>query len=262
MRALLVPTIALAVLAGCTSFSFPASKKKGGAPQGLKDRGKMVRIEGGRFVMGWARGDPDEHPVHDVELSTFLIDRTEVTNGEFRECVSAGVCRGSKFMDDPLLGNDRHPVVGITWNDAKRYCRWVDKRLPTEAEWEMAARAPDFGAYPWKGSYMPTKANVRGEADGYAKTAPVGSFPDGASGNGLLDMAGNAGEWVNDWYDSVYYQKSPTTNPKGPEVSTGSRGVRGGAWNDNDYSARSSKRLGLDPNFGTDAVGFRCATQS
>ena len=99
------------------------------------------------------------------------------------------------------------------------------------------------------------------EKDGWIYAAPVGSFPAGRSPFGCDDMAGNAAEWVNDWYDSIYYTKSGTTNPKGPQTSTGSRGVRGGSWADNDYEARAANRTGLDPNFGTDAVGFRCASR-
>lgn len=246
-------------LGACTSFSFPGKEGQGAAPSALKDRERMVKVPGGRFLMGNAQGEPDEHPPHDVELASFLIDRVEVTNADYGACVDAGVCRASKLVTDAALLGPRHPVVGVTWFDAVKYCGWVGKRLPTEAEWEYAARAPELMPYPWKGRYQPTLANLRGDVDGYPKTAPVGSFPDGASGLGVLDMAGNVAEWTADWYDGLYYQSSPEKAPKGPSTSTGYRSVRGGSWADTDYEARSTKRDSLDPNFGKDSVGFRCA---
>lgn len=254
---LVVVTVALA-LSGCTSFAFP-SKGQGDAPAALKDRSAMAKLPAGRFTMGWALGEPDEYPPHEVELKAFLVDRTEVTNAAYRACVDAGVCRKASYADDPILGRERHPVVGVTWFDAVRYCRWVDKRLPTEAEWEYAARAPAFSAYPWEGRFVPTHTSARGDADGYPKTAPVGSFDKGVSGHGVYDMAGNAAEWTHDWYLSTWYQETLAESPKGPSAPTGSRVVRGGSWADTDYELRSTARSALDPNFGKNSVGFRCA---
>jgi formylglycine-generating enzyme required for sulfatase activity len=131
--------------------------------------------------------------------------------------------------------------------------------LPTEAEWERAAHHPKYQLYPWAGAFKPQNANLRGDADGYARPAPVGSFPQGASGLGILDMAGNAAEWCSDWYESTWYQKSPEKNPKGPSEQTGSKVVRGGAHTDNDYLGRTTARASIDPNVANDAVGFRCA---
>lgn len=245
-------------LSGCTSFAFP-SKGAGAAPDALKDRSQMARLPAGRFLMGSGLGEPDEYPTHDVQLSAFLLDRTEVTHAAYGACVEAGACRAAAYADDPVLGRPRHPVVGVTFRDAARFCRWVGKRLPTEAEWEYAARAPAFGVYPWEGRFFATHANFRGGADGYDKTAPVGSFPDGVSGSGLYDMAGNVAEWTGDWYLATYYANSPEQDPKGPSAATGARVVRGGSWADSDYLLRSTARGSLDHSFGKDSVGFRCA---
>jgi formylglycine-generating enzyme required for sulfatase activity len=260
-RTLLARTLFVVVTAacvGCTSFAFPG-KGKGSAPDALKDRRKMVKIPAGTFRMGSENAQPDEFPVHDVDINGFLLDTTEVTLRDYRACVSAKVCR------KPALGNEEtdenKPVVGVSWEDANKYCGWVAKRLPTEAEWEYAARAPKNSAFPWDGRFAPTKVNARGTEDGYEKTAPVGSFLDGASGYGVLDMAGNVAEWTADWYESTWYQKSERSNPRGPEGTTGSRSVRGGSWADNDYLVRSTSRGSLDPNVSNDSVGFRCAAE-
>ncbi len=258
-RAIWMTTTLLLSQAACTSFSFPGREGQGAAPSELRDRERMVQVPGGRFLMGNAQAKPDEYPPHDVEIAPFRLDRNEVTNAAYRSCVDAGVCQASTYADDKDLGGPRHPVVGVNWLNAVKYCQWVGKRLPTEAEWELAARTPELSIFPWQGRFQPTLANLRGDVDGYAKTAPVGSFPEGASGLGLLDMAGNAAEWTADWYDTLYYQTSPERAPKGPSVSTGSRVVRGGSWADTDYEARTTRRDSLDPNFGKDSVGFRCA---
>lgn len=245
--------------AGCTSFAF-RSTGKGSAPSELKDREAMVKVKAGVFQMGAPSAEPDEYPAHPVEVSSFLIDKTEVTIGDYDRCVQARACRAPKVVDPTEDITARHPVVGVSWYDANKYCEWVGKRLPTEAEWEYAARSPRFAAFPWDGRSDASKANLRGDTDGFARTAPVGSFPKGASGLGLLDMGGNASEWTADWYDAVWYKKTPGKDPKGPEASTGSKVVRGGSWSDNDYLARATARLGVDPNLSNDAIGFRCAS--
>jgi formylglycine-generating enzyme required for sulfatase activity len=283
-------SILLAVVAalalGCTSFAFKKTGK-GAAPDDLKDRSRMVKIPGGTFEMGAPSSEPDEYPPHKVALDGFLIDKTEVTIEEYNRCVEARSCRAPNVVDDSENVTPQNPVVGVSWYDATKYCEWLGKRLPTEAEWEYAARAPRFQVFPWEGKLDPAKVNLRGNADGYERTAPVGSFPKGQTGLGLLDMGGNAAEWVADWYDATYYGKvsgliapgattMPTgetkggdekpattlrtaTNPKGPEASTGTKVVRGGAWSDADYLARTTARVSLDPNLSNDAVGFRCA---
>jgi formylglycine-generating enzyme required for sulfatase activity len=260
MNALLLGSPLLVLALGCTSFSFPGKGGQGAAPAELKDTERMVKLAGGKFLMGWPQGEPDEYPVHEVELSAFAMDRTELTNAHYRACVDAKVCRASSTADDPELGRPSHPVVGVPWQDAQRYCAWVGKRLPTEAEWEYAARSPAFLAFPWQGRFSPTFANSRGELDGYAKTAPVGSYPAGASGKGLLDMAGNVAEWTSDWYEASYYQVSDTQNPTGPALATGNKSVRGGSWADTDFGLRATARDSLAHDFGKDSVGFRCVT--
>jgi len=259
MRTLLRLGLAVGVLSacGCTSFAFKGSGKKA-APQELTAASTMVAFDGGGFTMGAKNANPDEFPAHDVELSPFAMDRTEVQNAHYLLCVDSGGC-------PPLASRDAaeaqptFPVVGVTFRGAKNYCRWVDKRLPTEAEWEFAARAPDFPAFPWGSAFSPTRTNARGETDGYAKLAPVGSFSDGATPAGLLDMAGNAAEWTADWYDATYYQSGDVQDPKGPSASTGQRSVRGGSFLDPSHNLRTTARRGVAPNQASNDVGFRCA---
>jgi formylglycine-generating enzyme required for sulfatase activity len=248
--------------ASCTRFAFKGNGK-GTAPEAQKDPARMVRLDGGNFQMGAPSGEPDEFPVHPVTLGSFFIDKTEVTRADYAACVNEGVCAAARLTEgqkdddeDPQAGS--HPVVGVNWFDASKYCAWVEKRLPTEAEWEFAARFPKWGFYVMASTEQ-VSMNVRGSADGFAKTAPVGSFAAGTTSTGLADMSGNASEWTADWYDAIYYQSSPTDRPTGPDTSTGTRVVRGGAWSDNAYSCRLTTRRAIDPNVSNDAVGFRCA---
>lgn len=247
----------LLAIAGCTSFAFKQSAK-GSAPSDLQDRDKMVALDGGSFEMGWKNGEPDEFPQHKVVLSPYLMDTHEVTIGNFQRCVDARVCKAIEPLGTPEVTPD-HPVVGVTWYEAKRYCEWVGKRLPTEAEWEFAARRPHYTLYPWNGPADAKKVNGRGAQDGYEFTAPVGSFPSGRSTTGLFDMAGNASEWTADWYDATWYARSTEGNPTGPEAPTGERVARGGSWSDPDHVLRSVQRQALDPNVSNSAIGFRCA---
>jgi sulfatase modifying factor 1 len=260
---LLVVVVGLVVgMSACTSFSFPSKGGAGEAPAELIDPSAMVSVPPGKFLMGASQGEPDEFPAHDVEVSGFRIDRTEVTNAEYALCVEARVCRKAAFVDDGDLGRPRHPVVGVTWTDADAFCKWVEKRLPTEAEWEYAARTPSFAVFPWEGRFKPTAVNGRGDVDGYAKTAPVGTFDEGRSGLGIHDMAGNAAEWTADWYEGTYYKKSEAKDPTGPALSTGKRVVRGGSWADSDYRMRSTARADQDPATSRNSVGFRCVKPS
>jgi len=243
----------------CTSFSFPESSAASDAPSELVDPSQMVAMPAGRYLMGASQGEPDEFPAHDVELTAYRIDRYEITNAEYTVCVESKVCRASAFAKDPELGRPRHPVVGVTWGDAAAYCKWVKKRLPTEAEWEYAARAPSFSVFPWEGRFRATAVNGRGDVDGYAQSAPVGSFEEGRSGLGVHDMAGNAAEWTADWYEGTYYRKSEEKDPTGPSLSTGKRVVRGGSFVDSDYKLRATARADMDPATSRNSVGFRCA---
>jgi formylglycine-generating enzyme required for sulfatase activity len=256
----------------------------------------MVRVSAGTFQMGSPDGvgGTDEHPQHKVTLSAYCMDRTEVTVKAYAACVAARGCSAAlrtvqwsgysaedaKRYSQFCNREDRpdHPINCVDWNQAAAYCAWAGKRLPTEAEWEYAARGTDGRAYPW-GNELPsaTRLNACGRecvamarrelhldwakmydaSDGWETTAPVGGFADGASPFGVLHMAGNVWEWTADWYGD--YTVVAATNPRGPEVGTG-RVVRGGAWI---VSGTAVGRAAFRNSFGTSdrtsAVGFRCA---
>ncbi|MFH1808469.1 MAG: SUMF1/EgtB/PvdO family nonheme iron enzyme [Pseudomonadota bacterium] len=250
----------LAASAACTTFGFPQSNAR--PPDELSDRGRMIAIPAGTFKMGDNLGEPHEFPVHDVELGGFRIDATEVSNAQYQRCTEAGVCRATREMEEPSFNPPSHPVVGVTYNDARTYCAWLRKRLPTEAEWERAARGGGDRRYPFDGAMGPNHGNVRGAADGFIYTAPVRTFPAGCTSEGVCDLAGNAAEWVADWFSPTYYAESPPENPKGPEASTRLRSVRGGSWTGNTYEARSTARGSMDPAFSKNSVGFRCAASA
>ena len=223
---------------------------------------EMVYVPAGEFIMGSDEGDSDERPVHTVYLDAFYIDKYEVTNSQYRKCVEAGAC------DVPLVPSDTtyydnadyagHPVAYVSWNDALAYCQWAGKRLPTEAEWEKAARGTDGRTYPW-GEGIDCDLAQYNECGG--RTVPVGSKPKGASPYGALDMAGNVWEWVADWYDSGYYSQSPGRNPPGPDSSE-SRVLRGGSWYYGADVARCADRFWRVPVYRGSIMGFRCARGS
>ena len=182
-----------------------------------------------------------------------------MTNAAYRRCVEAGACDPSPFSGDPALGRPDHPVVGVAWYDAERFCAWAGRRLPTEAEWEYAAKGRDLRYWPWTGAFDASRANSRDAADGFEKTAPVGAFPTGASPFGVLDMAGNVAEWTADRFDPTRYRTEPEAlNPTGP-TSGRERVVRGGSWADGPHRLRVASRRGKGPTEVDDATGFRCA---
>jgi serine/threonine-protein kinase len=231
-------------------------------PEEITDsKGVSMRlVPAGTFPMGSNNGEPDEQPIHDVYLDTYYIDTYEVTNALYKACVEAGVCnlpKNTSHYNDSKY--EQHPVVFVDWNMAKTYCEWRGANLPTEAQWEKAARGTDGRTYPWGEGIHSTRANYN---QNIGDTVVVGSYPSGVSPFSLYDMAGNVFEWVNDWYLDSFYQKSPTQNPIGPDVypSTGTyRVLRGGSWYNDAYKVRSSFRYWGTPDFTNEDVGFRCA---
>ena len=266
-----------------------------------KDGAVMVYVPGGEYPMGSDTDDAstvrdlcraysgdlanavcrlaafrDEQPAHAVTVDGFWIDRTEVTNGQYHQCVQAGACdppvESGSFTRDSYYGDsvyDDYPVIWVRWDQAADYCAWAGRRLPTEAEWEYAARGPEGRLFPWGDAFDGTLLNycdvdcdgVNDETvnDGYPDTAPVGSFPAGVSWCGALDMAGNVREWVADWYGR--YPSEQQANPTGP-ASGDSRIPRGGSWYDRPDDVRSTNRGGNSTDYSRHKVGFRCASST
>ena len=231
----------------------------------------MVLVPAGDFVMGSGDRDPnrepDEQPSHKVYLDSYYIDKFEVTNRLYQDCVEAGKCRppidSSSFSRASYYGNPQYynyPVIYVDWNMAKTYCEWRGIHLPTEAQWEKAARGTDGRIYPWGENIDCTHANYVGGQNGLCvgDTTVVGSYESGISPYGVYDMAGNVWEWVADWYSSTYYSSSRSINPLGPETGQ-NRVFRGGPWSDFESAARSAGRAYGAPVFSHDAIGFRCA---
>jgi len=209
-----------------------------------------------------------EAPAHDVTLSPYAIDRTEVSVGAYTRCVDAGACPPPETeRHDPRFDAPDLPATNVDWSAAVAFCTWNGGRLPTEAEWEFAARGPEGRTYPWGNVYSPYLCNhgafardATDATDGFAGLAPVGSFPDGATPLGILDLAGNAGEWVADYYDTdpqgFGYDASSQVDPKGKKFGV-AHVVRGGSFADGAAWQRGTARaksLGASP-----TVGFRCA---
>ena len=230
----------------------------------LKDGSILIYIPPGEFIMGSpeGEGDSDEHPQHRVYLDGYFIGKYEVTVAQFRKfCEETGY----KMPEQPSWNKDNHPVVNVTWEDAVAYCKWAGLRLPTEAEWEKAARGTDGRKYPWgnhepyyNGRYYANYDPGNYSEDGYKYTAPVGSYPHGASPYGCMDMAGNVWEWCYDWYDEDYYKNSPYRNPKGPSSGT-KRVCRGGSWCSSARYVRCAYRDRDSPSNWWDIQGFRPA---
>ena len=232
----------------------------------------MIAIAGGTFTMGSPPGigQKDESPAHAVTLSPFAIDRTEVTVGQYWQCVEAAKCAAPTanasqtephYLNDPAF--DNHPVIFVPWSDAKAYCAWRGKRLPTEAEWEMAAGwDAAIGAklaWPWGNDPEVEQANLNNHQP---DTVTVGTSADDRSPAGVLDMGGNVREWVLDWYKSDYYRIADDTDPTGPSSRRGEgvgRVVRGASFANQSDMARTAHRSHEDPAYGYVTVGFRCA---
>jgi len=261
------------------------------------DEALLVYVPEGEFLMGNEDKDArvGEKPEHTVYLDAFWVYQHPVTNAQFAAFVDisghqtnveeAGwswvwdgidwVQKDGAYWGAPegpgssIAGREDHPVVQVSWFDADAYCQWAGGRLPTEAEWEKAARGANGHKYPWGNSPLTgDKANYcdvncpRDQADtdrddGYQRTSPVGSYPLGASPYGALDMVGNVWEWCADWYAEDYYSRSPDENPTG-SVSGDYRVRRGGSWYDSGWFLRVAYRYGDFPFKGSDNYGFRC----
>jgi sulfatase modifying factor 1 len=229
---------------------------------------ELVKIPGGGFRMGNEAGDADEKPVREVTLSPFAMALTETTNAQYSAFAHATGARsprdpgwGGELADYYRSANDG-PVVNVSWDDARAYCEWAGLRLPTEAEWEYAARGPDSLPYPW-GTEEPDvggvyRANLEGAEDGFAKAAPVGTFPSGGSPFAVQDLVGNLWEWVSDWYDATAYRSGPVTDPDGPPNGT-KKVLRGGSWSSRAPDSRPTNRYPNAAGTAKDNVGFRCA---
>ncbi|MCQ3938022.1 MAG: hypothetical protein DPW18_13370 [Chloroflexi bacterium] len=255
LKTISILLIAVSVTA-CTSPSpsAPDSTRISGS-----DGMPLIFIPEGEFLMGSDDSDPDaapdEKPQHPVYLDAFWMDQTEVTNAMYLRCVDAGVCSLPVIPDGDMEQKPNHPIQGLAWTQAAEYCEWVGRRLPTEAEWEKAARGTDGRLYPW-GNALPEEpaANFDFHFDGFVD---VTRLPEGASPYGVLNMAGNTWEWTTDWYDENYYAQAPYENPAGPESGI-IRVIRGGAWNTVSRAIRAANRHWAYP-YRDDIVGFRCA---
>jgi len=227
-----------------------------------KDGMTLLFVPAGEFTMG-SNESLDEQPIHQVYLDAFWIDQTEVTNKQYKVCADAGVCTLPSSTESYMHFRDYYgvsefgdyPVIFMDWNKAKTYCEWTDRRLPTEAEWEKAARGTDANLYPWgdeiaSNNYL--NFNVR-----VGDTTKVGSYPNGASVYGALDMAGNVFEWVSSLYEPYpYYSNDGRENLTSP----GFRVLRGGAWDLPYYYASTARRTRYNPTTSQPNLGFRCAS--
>ena len=233
------------------------------------DGAVMLLVPEGPFVRGSGpkEGQQDERPQRRVHLSSFFIDRLEVTTARYRRCVEAGACTlpaAEHHCNLHVGGREEHPVNCVDWSQADAYCRWAGGRLPTEAEWEKAARGDDGDTYPWGPTAPSCVVAVRygdklKHACGKFGTWPVGSKPFGKSPYGALDMAGNVWEWVADYYSAGAYASAPDRDPRGPSAGR-FRILRGGGWgNDGEGALRAARRFKFSPENRTPGTGFRCA---
>lgn len=264
------PVLALIAIVGGILVAITSQRAKS-----LKMTEDMIFVPAGTFVMGGEVGADDERPIRELHLDAFYIDRYEVTNEEYVEFLNAvedrlARCSGHLCIDtkdeDPdshILdkyktgqyaverGYENHPMIKVSWYGAKAYCEYHDKRLPSEAEWEKAARGTDGRAYPWGDEFDASRANTDYKV---GDTTPVGSYPNGISPYGAHDMAGNVWEWVADWYQ-VY----PGSDYQSAFAGQKYKVVRGGSWNHPRYDARCACRDIAHPTRRILVVGFRCA---
>ncbi len=237
-------------------FQLSIAKAEPLAPEG------MLYIPEGYFPMGDSDSKfADESPQHFVYTSPYFIDKYEVSNAQYRSFIEATGHPEPEFWEDERFNQQDHPVVGVSWYDAMAYARWKSRRLPTEAEWEKAARGRDARPYPWgdklsKGALF-YFVNIFGVADNYEFTAPTTYYETGRSPFGVYNLAGNVWEWCLDWYEKDYYKKSPEIDPKGPTDSTGMKVLRGGSWANDIENVTTSKRARNYPHQKNNMYGFR-----
>jgi len=231
--------------------------------------GEMVLVPAGEFMMGCNEAVDtqclnDEKPYHKVSLDAYYIDIYEVTVRQYGACVKAGTCSNPDTgggCNWSVSDRKSHPINCVDWNQADSFCKWAGKRLPTEAEWEKAARGTDGRIYPWgnkQASCNYAIMNDDGNGCGKDSTWAVGSKKSGASPYGAMDMAGNVAEWVADRYDENYYQSSLSNNPTGPWLGE-YRALRGSWWGSDPGALRASHRYRSDPGVRGNNIGFRCA---
>lgn len=278
MQAVIVAVIFFVAMGGRGLLAAEPQAGQNGQHTGVEtikgqDGAPMILISGGPFTMGSNDGLPSERPEHSVTLDSYYIDQYEVSMQLYGAFLLAAKHDAPSTWDDEAATTvgDR-PAVGMGWTDAAAYCAWAGKRLPTEAEWEKAARGTDGRRYPWghmqpfvdianynRGVWVSEAVTLVGVAGGVEGMSVRHGLKDGGkSPYGLHHMAGNAAEWVSDWYDREYYAKSPDTNPTGPP--TGEKKVlRGGSWADLPVALRVSARMSAEQDFQDRTIGFRCA---
>ena len=243
-------------------------------------RADRVHVRAGTVPMGLdAGGEEDEHPRHTVHVASFHIDRLEVSRGNYERCVIAGACERPRAIGHRFESSEQ-PIVGVSWFDARRYCAWAGGRLPTEVEWERAARGDDGRTYAWGNDAPTPERAVYGRTESSGAPDPVGTHPSGASPFGALDMTGNVWEWTDTPYDPYAY-RHPATAPtcdtalasladlrtrgirgftgRNPLPNTCERVLRGGAWNYGAEGLRATNRVHHPPEFRIMVAGFRCA---
>ncbi len=221
----------------------------------------MITVPAGEFMMGSEEGGANEKPPHPVYLDTYRINQFEVMQAHYAEFVKAARHRSplSRYVKNIThFNHPNQPAVYVSWEDAEAYCQWRGERLPTEAEWEKAARGIHGISWPWTGEYQVGFANFLGAADHAPYSAIVGTFHLDKSPFGLYDVSGNVREWVQDWYEEDYYPHSPRETPKGPATGT-EKALRGSSWNDSRLSGRLSSRIKMVPDYRDITIGFRCA---
>ena len=270
--------VSLVIAVVCLGMVEPASSVDRQVPSSVEagrglDGAPMVLIPAGPFTMGSHDGLPNERPEHTVTLDAYYIDRYEVTLSRYRRFLEEGKHDSPPTWDDEaaVTVGDR-PAIGMRWDSAVAYCRWAGKRLPTEAEWEKAARGTDGRRYPWgdmqpfvdmanynRGMWVSEAITLVAVTSGLeGMSVRHGLKEGGRSPFGVFHMAGNAAEWVADWYERDYYHKSPGRNPPGPAIGE-KRILRGGSWADVPTALRVTARFSAEPDFEDRTVGFRCA---